>query len=78
MNGFFLFCFCFKSLANLFAGRGEFDLKIFPRSWRFWYDLIRAFAKSPYLSHAGPGGGNGGFQLTSALETIPVFLFVLV
>ena len=36
-------------LANLFPGGGKFDLRIFPRGWGFWYDLIRAFVKSPYL-----------------------------
>ena len=52
VNGFFLiglFVCCFQSLANLFPGEGEFDLKIFPSGWGFWYDLIRAFVKSPYV-----------------------------
>ena len=48
---------CFQSLTNLFPGGGEFDLKIFPRGWGFWYDLIRAFVKSPYVSRVWGGGG---------------------
>ena len=47
----------FLTLTNLFPGEGEFDLKIFPRGWRFWYDLIRAFVKSPFLSRVWWGGG---------------------
>ena len=60
VNGFFLiglFVCCFQSLANLFPGGGEFDLKIFPRGWGFWYDLIRAFFKSPYVPRVWGGGG---------------------
>ena len=54
VNSFFLiglFVCSFPSLANLFPGGGEFELKIFLRGWGFWYDLIRAFVKSP-----GSGG----------------------
>ena len=60
VNGFFLiglFVCCFQSLANLFPEEGEIDLKIFPRGWGFWYDLIRAFVKSPYVPRVWGGGG---------------------
>ena len=60
VNGFCLFfvflCCLFLIPCQFFPCGGEFDLKIFPRGWRFWYDLIRAFVKSPYLSRVWGGG----------------------
>ena len=73
VNGFFLFCFVLLIPWQFVPveGQGEFDLKIFPRGWRFWYDLIKAFLKSPYLSWVYGGGGGGlWFQLTSVFILI--------
>ena len=49
---FVLFVGCFFNLCLFVPREGEFVLKIFPRGWSFWYYLIRAFVKFPYLSRS--------------------------